>query len=149
MSDLSIQSESADFVTLMLGDQLFGIPVLEVRDVLGAQRITRMPLAPRAIAGSLNLRGRIVTVIDVRARLGLPPRPDAMSSYNIVILHKDEFYSLLVDKVGEVMSLSPAGCEPNPPTLDPRWGEVSNGIYRLKGRLLVALDISCLLHLKD
>jgi hypothetical protein len=81
---------SADFVTMTIADQLFGVPVLEVRDVLGPQRITRVPLAPPEVAGSLNLRGRIVTVIDVRIRLGLPPRPANMPGMSVVVECKGE-----------------------------------------------------------
>src|SRR5713226_5256651 len=72
--------EASDFVSVVIGDQLFGIPVLQVRDVLASQRITRIPLAPAEVAGSLNLRGRIVTAIDLRTRLGLPPRAAEQSA---------------------------------------------------------------------
>jgi purine-binding chemotaxis protein CheW len=95
-----------DFVTMMISDQLFGIPVLQVQDVLGNQRITRIPLAPPEVAGSLNLRGRIVTAIDVRLRLGLPARPKDKPGMSIVVDLRGELYSLMVDGVGEVLSLS-------------------------------------------
>src|SRR5216683_7248597 len=72
--------EAGDFVSVVIGGQLFGIPVLQVRDVLASQRITRVPLAPPEVAGSLNLRGRIVTAIDLRTRLGLPERSAEQSS---------------------------------------------------------------------
>jgi purine-binding chemotaxis protein CheW len=130
-----------DFVTLTIADQMFGIPVLEVRDVLGPQNIAHVPLAPPEIAGALNLRGRIVTAIDMRIRLGLPPRDDSGQSMSIVVDHGGELYSLIVDKVGEVMSLSASDVEKNPPTLDPQWRDVSEGIYRLKEQLLIALSI--------
>jgi purine-binding chemotaxis protein CheW len=145
------QSESAkvesaadrrDFVSVTIGDQLFGIPVLQVRDVLGAQRITRIPLAPAEVAGSLNLRGRIVTAIDVRIRLGLGPRPEGRQAMSVVIDHRGELYSLLVDGVGEVLSLAAGDAERNPATLDALWREVSAGIYRLDGALLVVLDVA-------
>jgi len=134
------------FVTLTIANQLFGIPVLKVRDVLGAQRITRIPLAPPEVAGALNLRGRIVTAIDVRTRLGILAKPETESAMSVVAEINGELYSLIVDKVGEVMSLPSADFERNPATLDPRWQEVSSGIYRLKDCLLVVLDVAQLLR---
>lgn len=135
-------SDRSDFVSVTIGDQLFGIPVLQVQDVLGAQRITRIPLAPAEVAGSLNLRGRIVTAIDIRTRLRLPARPEGQRGMSVVCDHQGELYSLLVDAVGEVLSLESGAAERNPATLDPVWREVSAGIYRLDGRLLVVLDVA-------
>jgi purine-binding chemotaxis protein CheW len=137
-----------DFVTMMVADQLFGIPVLTVQDVLGPQRITRVPLAPPEVAGALNLRGRIVTAFDVRRRLGLPKRDGDKPGMNVVVDFKGELYALMVDNVGEVLSLSADTYERNPNPLDPRWREVSGGIYRLKGKLLVVLEVSRLLNIK-
>lgn len=137
---------SQDYVTMTIADQMFGIPVLQVQDVLGHQRITRIPLAPPEVAGSLNLRGRIVTAIDVRLRLNLPPRQKTKSGMSIVVDLRGELYSLMVDSVGEVLSLSNEDFERNPATLDPRWREVSTGIYRLNGQLMVVLDVPRLLN---
>ncbi len=135
-----------DFVTMTIANQLFGIPVLQVQDVLGHQRITRIPLAPPEVAGSLNLRGRIVTAIDVRLRLGLSGRPKDKPEMSIVVDLRGELYSLIVDAVGEVLSLSTDDFERNPATLDARWREVSTGIYRLNNQLMVVLDVSRLLN---
>ena len=147
-------AETADrgeeqLVTLMLGDQLCGIPVLAVRDVLGEQVITRVPLAPRDVAGSLNLRGRIVTAIDLRLRLGLPPAAPGARRMSVVAEAAGECYALLVDQVAEVMSLKIGAMERNPPTLSSPWAELSRGIYRLEGRLLVVLDVERLLLTSD
>jgi purine-binding chemotaxis protein CheW len=117
-----------------------------VQDVLGHQRITRIPLAPPEVAGSLNLRGRIVTAIDVRLRLGLPARSADKPGMSIVVDHRGELYSLMVDNVGEVLSLSSEDYESNPATLDIRWRDLSNGIYRLNNTLLVVLDVARLLN---
>jgi purine-binding chemotaxis protein CheW len=133
-----------DYVTFIIADQLFGIPVLKVQDVLSAHNITRIPLAPPEIAGSLNLRGRIVTAMDVRLRLGLPAR-EQRSNMSIVAEHEGELYSLMVDSVGEVLALKGADWERNPPTLDPKFRDYSLGIYRLDGKLLVVLDVNRLL----
>lgn len=137
-------SDAEDFVTFTIAGQLFGIPVLKVQDVLAAYNITRIPLAPPEIAGSLNLRGRIVTAMDVRLRLGLPPKEES-GCMSIVAEHEGELYSLMVDSVGEVLGLKADDYERNPPTLDPKFRDYSDGIYRLDGKLLVVLDVNRLL----
>lgn len=140
-----VSSETQDFVTMIIEGHLFGIPVLTVQDILGVQKITRIPLAPKEIAGSLNLRGRIVTAIDVRLRLDLAPRPPEEKAMSVVVDQGGELYSLMVDSVGEVLSLPMAKFERNPPTLDNKWREFSLGIYRLEDNLLVVLDVGRLL----
>ena len=137
--------ESQDFVTMTIHDQLFGIPVLTVQDVLGPQKITRIPLASPEVTGSLNLRGRIVTAIDVRKRLGLPVAEGNSKGMSVVVDFNGELYSLIIDTVGEVLSLPAENFERNPATLDPAWREVSGGVYRLKDKLLVVLDVARLL----
>ena len=129
------------FVTLIVADQLCGVPVLAVRDALAAQSITPIPLAPPEIAGSLNLRGRIVTAIDLRCRLGLPAPTGNPSRMSVVTEQAGELYALLVDQVCEVLSLPASQMERNPPTLPPAWALFSNGIYRLQERLMVVIDI--------
>jgi purine-binding chemotaxis protein CheW len=139
-------TDSREYVTVTIADQLFGIPVLSVQDVLGPQKITHIPLAPPEVAGALNLRGRIVTAIDVRRRLGLPLRESDEPGMSVVVEHHGEPYSLLIDSVGEVLSLPEDGYERSPATLDPRWREVSGGVYRLEKELLVVLDVERLLE---
>jgi purine-binding chemotaxis protein CheW len=131
-----------EFVSVTVADQLFGIPVLQVQDVLGPQRITRIPLAPAEVAGSLNLRGRIVTAIDLRTRLGLPPLPEGRKGMSVVVDHEGELYSILVDSVGEVLRLGAASAERSPPTLDATWRDVSGGVYRLEKTLLIVLNVA-------
>jgi purine-binding chemotaxis protein CheW len=138
-------AENREFVTVTIADQLFGIPVLSVQDVLGPQKITRIPLAPPEVAGALNLRGRIVTAIDVRRRLDLPPRAADVAGMSVVVEHKGEPYSLMIDSVGEVLSVPFEAYERNPATLNSRWREISGGIYRLDGKLLVVLEVDLLL----
>lgn len=140
-------ADSSEFLTVEVAGQMFGIPVLQVSDVLGPQRITRVPLAPPQVAGSLNLRGRIVTAIDVRARLGLPPGEPGAPKISVVVDVGGELYSLLVDNVGEVLALPPDDFERNPPTLDPAWRELSTGIFRLEGNLLLIVDVKRMLAL--
>lgn len=135
-----------DFVTMTIAGQLFGIPVLQVQDVLGSARITRIPLAPPEIAGSLNLRGHIVTAIDCRTRLGVARAAEGEASgMSIVVTMGGELYALCVDSVGEVLSLGDASFERNPATMDPRWRDVAAGVYRLQGQLMVVLDVTRLI----
>lgn len=145
-NDMPVSDKTGDFLTIVIGEQIFGIPILQVQDVLGAQKVTRVPLAPAAVAGSLNLRGRIVTAVDVRTCLGMPPfdRGNAREM-SVVVENQGELYSLLIDRVGDVMGLEAKDYENNPSTLDPQWRGVCQGIYRLKDRLLVVLDIPRLL----
>jgi purine-binding chemotaxis protein CheW len=147
MTDHGAPAAREVFVTLSVAGQLCGIPVLSVRDVLGPQTITRIPLAPPEVAGSLNLRGRIVTAIDLRRRLRLPPEPNGVPQMSVVAEQGGELYALLVDQVAEVMDLQSAQFERNPPTLPQEWARYSAGIYRLQGRLLVVLDVALLLAL--
>ena len=135
------------YVTLTVAGQLCGIPVLGVRDVLADQTIARIPLAPGEVAGSLNLRGRIVTAIDLRRRLNLPPAEPGTRRMSVVTELAGELYALLVDQVAEVMSLPASAFEPCPPTLPAVWAEHSRGVFRLEGRLLVVLDVARLLDL--
>lgn len=134
-----------DFVTIWLDGQMCGIPVLEVHDVLSKQIITKVPKSPAAVAGVLNLRGQIVTAIDLRKRLDLDDREADAEEMNVVVEYENEPYSLIIDKVGDVLSLSEEAFERNPVTLAMCWQSVSTGIYRLDEALLVILDIEKLL----
>lgn len=134
-----------DFLTINIDGQMFGIPILQVQDVLGEIRVTRIPLAPPQVMGSLNLRGRIVTAIDVRKCLGLTPLETNEKRMSVVVIHDDELYSLIIDDVGDVLTLEDKDFEQNPATLDITWKSVSLGVYRLDSKILVILDIPKLL----
>lgn len=140
---------ACDFVTVFIGPQLFGIPISLVQDVFQPQRVTRVPLSHPDIAGVLNLRGRIVTAIDCRSRLGMGVPAESGPRMAVGIEHQSESYGLVIDKVGEVLSLSPNQFEANPANLDPKWRGVSKGVYRLDGKLLVVLDVASLLDMEQ
>lgn len=144
-----LESDKDQFVTVSIAGQVFGIPVLTVHDVLTTQRVTPIPLAPPEVAGALNLRGRIVTAINVRQALGLPAIEDESSNMYVVVENNDDLYSLVVDKVGEVMDLPSSAFEDTPTTLDRHWRAVAGGIYRLDGELLVLLDVARLLDFEQ
>ncbi len=135
-----------EFLTATIAGQTFGIPVLQVQDVLGEQKVTRVPLARKEIAGSLNLRGRVVTAINLRHKLGMPEKPAELKTMYIVVEHKGELYSLIVDSVGEVLSLPDKDFEKTPATLEASWRALAIGIYRLKEQLLVILDVPGMLE---
>ncbi|MGQ3354477.1 MAG: chemotaxis protein CheW [Phreatobacter sp.] len=134
-----------EYVTVLIGGQLFGLPISRVQDVFMPDRLTRVPLSHPDIAGVLNLRGRIVTAIDMRIRLGLAREKDAKPAMAVGIESRGESYGLLIDSVGEVLKLSPDSREQNPINLDPRWSRVSAGVHRLDGQLMVILDVDSVL----
>ena len=136
---------SKEFITLWIGGQLFGASVARIHDVFAPASITPVPLGPKEIAGLLNLRGRIVTAVDARARLGLEPRDPEASIMAIGIEKGGESFGLIIDEVGEVMTLDAADREDVPSNLDPVWAQIASGVYRLEDRLLVVLDIDKIL----
>lgn len=141
-----VAGTARDFLTLTIAGQLFGIPVLQVQDVLGAQHVTIIPLASPEIAGYLNLRGRIVTAINVRRRLGLPEPEGVTRNMSVVVDHEGELYSLIIDRVGDVLPLRDDDFETSPATLDPLWRSIAQGIYQLEDRLLIVVDVQKLLN---
>ncbi|MDC7785122.1 chemotaxis protein CheW [Rhodoplanes sp. TEM] len=148
-NDNNPSDQLTEYVTVMLGEQLFGLPISRVQDVFMLERLTRVPLSQPEIAGVLNLRGRIVTAIDMRRRLGLPKREDGKKPMAIGIESKGESYGLLIDTVGEVLKLDENNREPNPVNLDARLARVSAGVHRLDGQLLVVLDVDRVLDMGE
>ena len=137
----------AEYVTAVIGGQLFGLPISRVQDVFMPERLTRVPLSSVEIAGVLNLRGRIVTVIDVRARLGLARADDGKPPMAVGVDLRGESYGLLIDQIGEVLRLPEESREENPVNLDPRMAKLAGGVHRLDGQLMVILDVDRVLEL--
>jgi purine-binding chemotaxis protein CheW len=137
-----------EFVTFHVAGQLFGLPIEQVQDVFKPTSVTRVPLAGAEIAGVLNLRGRIVTAIEMRSRLDAQPRDNGAEAMAIGIEAKGESFGLIVDAVGEVLKLADFELEPNPINLDRKLAVLSHGVYRLEDRLLVILDIDEVLRLR-
>ena len=128
------------FATFFVDDLYFGIDVLQVQEVLRYQEMTRVPLAPEIIEGLINLRGQIVTAVDMRRRLNLKPRADGRTPMNTVIRTEEGAVSLLVDEIGDVVEVDPESFEPPPDNVDPGARELLEGVYKLKDRLLLILN---------
>lgn len=141
MNKAAHPAAEVEYVTAFICGQLFGLPIERVLDVFTPERLTRVPLARPEIAGVLNLRGRIVTAIDMRKRLDLPPRAQGEKFMAIGIEHREESYGLLVDQVGEVLKLASSRLDAVPANLDASWARLASGIYRLDDRLMVVLDV--------
>ena len=140
-------SSITEYVTTMIGGQLFGLPISRVQDVFMPERLTRVPLASADVAGVLNLRSRIVTAIDMRSRLGIAKRDDGRPPMAVGVDLRGESYGLLIDSIGEVMKLPDDSREDNPVNLDPRMAKMSAGVHRLDGNLLVILDVDRILEM--
>lgn len=135
-------STSGEYVTVMIRDQLFGLPIGEVEDVFEPQMVTHVPMCPPEVVGVLNLRGRIVSVIDVCTRLGMkslePEKPMAIG-----LRREGGTYALLVDEVGDVIHPEAGSLEPVPSHLDQRWKSVCTGVHQLEDKLMMVLDPDC------
>lgn len=141
MSDEEYASDLIQYVTVVIGGQLFGLPINKVHDVFMPDSITRVPQSESEIAGVLNLRGRIVTAIDMRRLLGVEENGSGENKMAVGIDYKGESYGFIIDRVGEVLNLSHESREANPSNLDRRWTSISGGVHRLDGELMVILDV--------
>lgn len=135
------RDEPRGLVSITVGGQAFGVPVLQVQDVIAEAAINLVPLAPPEVAGSLNLRGRIVTAVDMRARLRLPARSEGERFMCVIVDHAGELCALLVDDVGDVLWLSADTFEPAPATLPAAWRSLCSGLHRLDDGLLLVLSV--------
>lgn len=140
-------AKTETFVTLVLNHQLFGIPIDRVRDILTVDRVFRVPLSPQWVDGNINVRGRIVMVVDLRNFMGLEKLESSRDRrFCINVTHGHELYGLIVDKVGDVMTLEPGQMQPVPSTVSNKWKSLSRGVYCLDGRkLLLWLDVDAIL----
>ena len=132
---------SRQYATFEVDDQLFGVPVAIVQEVLSFSEYTPVPLAPKAVGGLFNLRGQVIAAVDLRVQLGLPPRTkSAEPAMNVIVKTEEESVSLLVDRIGEVVTLQDDTFEPPPDTLHGPSRHLITGAFKLDGRLLLALD---------
>ncbi len=141
------EGETWRFVTFRIDRELLGVRVGRVQEVLTSRPIASIPLLPPEIAGFINLRGQIVTAIDLRVRLALPPLDGDTTArrMNVVVNDGEEMVSLLVDRVGDVIDVRPDLMEPPPATIDQVWQQYCEGVFQLQRGLLVALELDRLL----
>jgi purine-binding chemotaxis protein CheW len=135
------------YSTFYVSDLFFGIDVLNVQEVLRYQQMTRVPLAPDVIEGLINLRGQIVTAVDLRKRLNVQPRDRSSAPMNIVVRSEEGAVSLLVDEISDVLQVDPASYEPPPQNLPAEQRELIEGLYKLDGRLLLILNTERVLQI--
>lgn len=141
MSDVYLQK----YCTFYLENNYFGIEVEQVQEIIRSQPITPVALAPVAIKGLINLRGQIVTAVDLRKLLELPPRESNVDLMNIVVSTNMGAYSLLVDRVGDVLELANDCSEPPPENIDGIARDLVRRAYKLDGQLLLTMSLSTLL----
>jgi purine-binding chemotaxis protein CheW len=130
------------FATFVLDGHLFGVEVETVQEVIRYQETTRVPLAPGAVGGLINLRGQVITALDLRHRLGMPERPHGSLPMNVVVRTEDGAVSLLVDQIGEVIEADARHFEHPPDTVSAQARDLIRGAYKLDGVLLLALDVT-------
>jgi purine-binding chemotaxis protein CheW len=133
-------SDHRQFCTFVLDGLYFGVEVKKVQEVIRYQEMTRVPLAPKVVRGLINLRGQIVTAIDLRRRLALAERPADRRPMNVVVRGDEGAMSLLVDEIGDVVEVQEDSFERPPETLNGVARELIRGAYKLKERLLLVLD---------
>ena len=142
---IDIADDRRQYCTFRLAQYLCGINVLAVHEILRHQPMTRIPLAPPEVKGLINLRGQIITALDMRTRLGFPPREDGQKPVNIVVgtgLGESEaMAALLVDEIGDVVHIDPADCEMPPDTISGKVRDLITLVCKLDKGLLLILDV--------
>ena len=133
-------AEVKQYCTFYVENSFFGIEVIHVQEIIRFQNMTNVPLADSVIKGLINLRGQIVTAIDLRRRLGLKPRPAEDEPMNVIINTNDGAVSLLVDEIGDVIEVDKEIYEPPPQNLSGKARDLTTGVYKLKDKLLLTLD---------
>jgi purine-binding chemotaxis protein CheW len=129
------------FTTFVLNGDLYGVDAREVQEVIRYQSMTEVPLAPSEVSGLINLRGQVVVAIDLRDRLGLPPRPEGQLPMNVVVRTEDGALSFLVDQIGDVLHVDDDNLAETPPTIAAGGREFIAGVYTLDRELLLVLDV--------
>jgi len=142
-------AEKKQFSTFFVDGLFFGVEVEKVQEVIRYQEMTRVPLAPAVVRGLINLRGHIVTAVDLRRRLALHERPSDQLPMNVVVRSEDGAVSLLVDEIGDVLEVDEEAFEGPPETLSQRARELIPGVYKLKDRLMHVLDTGKAMELSN
>ncbi len=133
-------SDEKQFCTFFLDNHFFGVEVEKVQEVFRYQEMTPVPLASPTIQGLINLRGQIITAVDLRRRLNMPDRPEGQLPMNVVIRTSEGAVSLLVDEIGDVLEMNLESYEPPPDTISGITRDLVRGVYKLDTSLLLILD---------
>jgi len=141
VTDKGPETGTQQFTTFTLAGHLFGVEVETVQEVIRYQETTRVPLASGSVGGLINLRGQVITALDLRHRLGMEPRPEGQLPMNVVVRTEDGAVSLLVDQIGEVIETDARHFEVSPDTVTAKARELIRGAYKLDSTLLLALDV--------
>jgi len=139
-------ADTKQFCTFYLGDLYFGVEVEKVQEVFRYQEMTRVPLAPAVVRGLINLRGQIITAMDLRCRFAMKDRNEGKLPMNVVVRTGEGVVCLLVDEIGDVLEVSVDDFERPPDTIDAITRELVQGVYKLKGKLLLILDTEKAVH---
>jgi purine-binding chemotaxis protein CheW len=142
-------AQSSQFCTFYLEKLLFGVELKSVQEVIRSLEMTKVPLAPAVVSGLINLRGQIVTAVDLRRRLELEPIPPGMFAMNIMVRSEDGAVSLLVDEIGDIVAVEEASFEPPPETLRGPVRSFILGVHKLNDRLMHVLDIEKVCQMTD
>src|SRR6202051_3377092 len=138
--------QTSQFYTFYLDKLLFGVELKGVQAVIRSLDMTKVPLAPEVVSGLINLRGQIVTAVDLRTRLALVPRPAGALAVNVVVRSDDGAVSLVVDEIGDVVEVEEDTFERPPETLRGPVRNMIQGVHKLNGRLMHVLDIEKACH---
>ncbi len=139
-------SSARSFATFYVGDFYFGVPSATVLELTNATAITPVPLAPHAVSGLINLRGQIVTAIDLRRRLAMAPRPELDDPITIFMNQGGVMFGLVVDKISDILELDPLQCDKPPSHLPAAAVDLIIGFHKLPERLMFVLDVDKLIY---
>ena len=145
-TDLSPHYEVNQFCGFMVDGDMFAVPVLEVQEVIRSQPATHVPLSDPCIRGLINLRGQIVTLVNLRKLFGLEDYHEQHDYMNVIIKNNDSLYSIMVDEICDVIDVESSSFEPTPDTIDSRLRKFISGVHKLENRLLIILDLKKLLN---
>jgi len=144
-----LSSRTHQFCTFFLEGHYFGVPVQQVQEVLRYQEMTEVPLVSRVVRGLINLRGQIITAVDLRRQLGMKDRPEKQKPMNVIMRTDEGAYSLLVDEIGDVIEVEEGSFEPPPDTLQGMAKDMLRGVHKLPNQLLLILDSERTAKLSD
>ncbi|WP_319781236.1 chemotaxis protein CheW [Maridesulfovibrio sp.] len=142
---ITLDAELIQLVTFSIGEEEFGVDILKVQEIIRTMEITKVPRAPQFVEGVINLRGKVIPIIDLRSKFGLQTREHDQHTRIIVIEINDMIVGFVVDSVSEVLRIPASTVEPPPPVVSGLESEYISGVGKLEDRLLILLDLNRLL----